>query len=71
MAYLLAALIAVFWLAMRIRILRRREARRDEGQAPVPAWGWLRALAATPWILPLLAGVAGALALAAALLAVL
>lgn len=62
--FLLAALLLTFWLTMRIRILRRRQERREEGDAPVKSWAWLRALAATTWILPLLAGIATLLAIA-------
>ena len=64
--FLLAALVSTFWLAMRIGILRRQQARRGPGDAPVPAWGWLATLAATPWILPALAFLAGLLALGVA-----
>ena len=61
--FLLAALVLTFWLAMRIHLLRRQQARRGPGEASVPAWGWLAALAATTWILPVLAVVAALLAL--------
>ncbi len=64
--FLLAALVLTFWLAMRVQILRRRQARRGPGDGPVPAWGWLRALAAQPWILPALAALAALLAAATA-----
>lgn len=64
--YLLVALLLTFWLSMRIRILRRMQARRQEGEAPVPAWAWLRGLAATSWILPALAVLAVILAAAVA-----
>jgi hypothetical protein len=50
--YLLAALLGVGWLAVRIRILRRR--RERGGPQPVPAWAWLGALADRAWILPVL-----------------
>lgn len=64
--FLLALLVLTFWLAMRIRILRRMQARRGPDDAPVPAWGWLRAVAATTWILPALAVLAVLLAAAVA-----
>lgn len=64
--FLLAALILTFWLAMRIDILRRQQARRDPGEPPVPAWGWLETLAAKTWILPALVLAAALLALAVA-----
>ena len=60
------ALVVVFWLGTRIVILRRRQALRDPEDPPVPAWPWLRSLAATPWILPTLL-VLGAVLAAAAL----
>ena len=53
--YLIVALLLTFWLAMRIRILRRRQARRQPGETAPEAWGWLCAAAAKPWILPALA----------------
>ena len=56
-----------FWLAMRIRILRRMQARRSPDDEPAPAWGWMRALAATTWILPALAVLAVLLAAAVAM----
>ena len=62
--FLLAALLLTFWLAMRIRILRRRRARRGPGDEPVPAWRWLAALADRAWILPALGVLALALAAA-------
>ena len=67
---LVIALVLTFWLSMRIRILRRMEAHRQEGDAPVPAWAWMRRLAATSWILPALAvlGVVLAAAVAATFL---
>lgn len=62
-AFLLIALVLAFWLAARIRILRRRQTHRPDGPA-VEAWGWLYTLAARPWILPALLGVAALLAAA-------
>lgn len=62
--FLLALLVLTFWLAMRIHILRRMQARRGSDDAPAPAWRWLRALAATPWIMPALAVLAVLLAAA-------
>jgi hypothetical protein len=44
----LAFLLVLLWLRLRIGILRRREARRAPGEAPPPAWVWLRALAGRP-----------------------
>lgn len=64
--YLLVALLLTFWLSMRIRILRRMQAHRQEGEAAVPAWAWMRSLAATTWILPALAVLAVILAAAIA-----
>ena len=64
--FLLVALVLVFWLTMRIRILRRQQARRAAGDPPVPTWGWLHALGETPWILPALAVAAVLLAAAVA-----
>lgn len=64
--FLLIALALTFWLAMRIRILRRQQARRQPGESPVPAWSWLRHLAATSWILPALGVAAVVLAAAVA-----
>ena len=65
--YFIVGLLLTFWLAMRIRILRRRQARRGpEAESPA-AWAWLRALAAKPWILPALAGLAAVWAAAIAL----
>jgi hypothetical protein len=62
--WLIAALLLVFWVAMRIRILRRRQARRGADDDPVATWGWLEALAAKPRVLPVLAVLAALLALA-------
>jgi hypothetical protein len=42
---LLAGLILVVWVALRVGVVRRREAQREEGEPDVSAWGWLRALA--------------------------
>ncbi len=53
--WLIIGLLLVFWLTMRIRILRRRQARRGPDEAPFPAWDWMRTLAALPWMLPALA----------------
>jgi len=65
--FLLAALLLTFWLAMRIRILRRRQARRGAGDAPVGTWAWLERLAARPRVLPTLAVLGALLAVAVAL----
>ena len=64
--FLLAALVLTFWLMMRIHLVRRQQARRGLDEAPVPAWGWLAALAEATWILPVLAVVAVLLALGVA-----
>jgi hypothetical protein len=62
----LVGLLLVFWLGMRIRILRGRQARRGPDEAPVPAPRWMRALADEAWILPVLAALgAGCAALLA------
>lgn len=60
--WLLVGLLLSFWLAMRIRILRRRQARNPPGASRPAAWRWLARLAATPWILPALGVLAGLLA---------
>lgn len=68
-AWLLALLLATLWLALRIRLLRARQARRGPGDPPVPAWPWLVRLAGRPWILPALAALALLLLAAAWILA--
>jgi ABC-type Fe3+ transport system permease subunit len=56
--FLLVALVVTVWLALRIRLLRRRKARRETGEPEVREWGWLRAFAAKTWAVPTLVLVA-------------
>lgn len=55
--WLLAAMLGVAWVLARVRILRRRDTHRNEGEGPTPAWGWLRALADTKASVPALVAV--------------
>jgi hypothetical protein len=64
--WLLALLLVCLWLALRVRILRRRAAAREEGEAPPNAARWLTRLAASPRTLPAVAAVAVVLVLALA-----
>ena len=55
------ALIAI-WLILRVQILRQRDRHQAEVDAPpVPAWRWLRWLAARRWTVPVLTVLALAL----------
>ena len=65
--YLLVAMLACFWLAMRVIILRRQRLRRPGEEDSVPEWRWLHALAVKTWILPALMVLAGLLAVAVVL----
>lgn len=65
-AWLLALLLATIWIALRIRLLRARQARRGPDDPPAPAWPWLARLSKEPWILPALAVLALLLLAAAA-----
>ncbi len=53
-AFLAAGLLVVFWLFMRVRILRSRIALREEGEPPPDAPGWMHSLARSPRTMPLL-----------------
>jgi hypothetical protein len=57
--FLLTALVLVGWVAVRVQVLRRQEARREPAEPEVRAWRWLRALArsrTTNLVLAVLAG---------------
>jgi hypothetical protein len=45
----LVGLLLVLWLTLRVWILRRRAARREEGEPDVSAPRWLRAVALARW----------------------
>lgn len=65
-AWLAVGLVLVLWIGVRVRILRRRQARRGADDPLVPAWRWLRALAAWPGSMPLLVAIGALLAVALA-----
>ena len=64
--FLLALLFLVWWLHLRIGIVRRRQATRGADEGPVPTWAWLRWLADRTWIGPVLAVAAVVLIVAVA-----
>ncbi|MHC5009696.1 MAG: hypothetical protein ACYTG6_01965 [Planctomycetota bacterium] len=64
--FLLALLVGTGWLAVRIRIARRRAGRRGPEDPPPEGWPWTHRLAATRWVLPALGVLALLLAAATA-----
>ncbi len=69
-AFLSAGLLVIFWLFMRVRILRSRIALREEGEAPPHAPKWMHSLAASERTMPVLGVVALLIVGAIAVLAV-
>ncbi len=48
-AWLVAAALLCVWLAARVWIVRRQDARRGEGGPPSKTWRWLRGVADRRW----------------------